>query len=40
MNTLEIKQQLHNYIENADDRMAKALLAMLKDYLQGDECDR
>ncbi|MFK7937699.1 MAG: hypothetical protein AB8G22_29545 [Saprospiraceae bacterium] len=34
MNTVEIKQQLHRYIERADDRMAKALLAMLKNYFQ------
>lgn len=36
MNTIEIKQQLHRYIERADDRMAKALLAMLKNYFQRD----
>jgi len=34
MNTYEIKKQLHDYIELADDRMAGALLAMFQNYFQ------
>ena len=37
MNSLEIKQQLHRYIDLADERMAKVLLAMFKNYFQNSE---
>ena len=34
MSSLEIKKQLHQYIDLADERMAEALLAMFKNYFQ------
>ncbi len=32
MNTIEVKIQLHQFIDLADERMAKALLALFQNY--------
>ena len=34
MSALQVKEQLHRYIDLADSRMAEALLAMFKNYFQ------
>lgn len=37
MSSVEVKKKLHHYVDLADDRMAKALLAMFSDYFQNSE---
>ncbi len=39
MSAVQIKEELHRYIELADPRMAEALLAMFKKYFQPKDGD-
>lgn len=34
MGAAQVKEQLHKYVDLADDRMAEALLAMFRNYFQ------
>ncbi|MCC6286431.1 MAG: hypothetical protein IT249_00965 [Chitinophagaceae bacterium] len=35
MNTADIKKELHNYLEIADDKKLKAIYVMVKDEIKG-----
>ena len=37
MSDTQVRQQLHKFIDLADERMIRAMYAMLKNYLQEDE---
>lgn len=39
MSSVQVKEQLHRYIDLADDRMAEALLAMFKNYFHSNDND-
>ncbi len=40
MSTLELKQELHNYIDIADDKFVKALYEKAKSYIEQIKNDR
>ena len=35
MSTAQIKEKLHRYIDNGDERFLKVVYAMAKEYLEG-----
>lgn len=37
MNTIVIKEKLHNYIENCDDKVLKLMFAIAKEYSEEDD---
>jgi hypothetical protein len=37
MNTIVIKEKLHGYIENCDEKLLKLMLAIAKEYTQDDD---
>ena len=37
MNTIVIKEKLHNYIENCDDKVLKLMFALAKEYSEEDD---
>lgn len=37
MSVVQVRQQLHQYIDVADERILRALFAMLQNYLEKDE---
>ena len=39
MQTTTIQQELHRYIDNSDEKLLKLMLALAKEYNEGDDCE-